>query len=280
MQPIINEQKIPPNKEVKKTPTKRKRKRNNITKSKNEPINNNEMALLMQPLENKKGFKNYMKHLWESSHYPIRKINWITFFFIIAISTFITISATNLISKHVSKDKEAFGLLAKLESLKQSHDYYTSMATKDEMLYSWIKSFSKWRYKVGGDPRNGNGDCVGAVYDFLRMWNSNVYFENIQWIITRCESLISRGELKKRLKYDEVKTGDIIIIQLKPNSPEHVGIVYDTTNGFVRYMDVNAGVQTWGLEKFKFGTMNIYAIYEVSYSLWIGSLMKEINEIK
>ena len=244
-------------------------------------VSEKETKELIKPFQEKT--KNIFKKLWEKIHHPMKQINWMMFFIIMVIVTTVTMITTTTVIKvsNIERDKqeERFGLIAKLESLKQSHDYYTEMATKDELLVSWIKLFSNWSYKYGGDPRLDRGDCVGSVYEFLRKWESNIYFENVRSIVARAENLLARGELEKRSKISQVQTGDIIVIQLRPNRPEHVGIVYDVANSYVRYMDVNAGVKTWGLEKVKWGNARIYAIYSVSFSLWVGDLMKKINEI-
>lgn len=249
----------------------------------NEDLDHEQIAMfeLTKPFEPEHGF---FQRIWEKMHHPMHQINWMTFFFTMAVITLLTVIITiinvRIFSDERHHSEEKFGLIARLEALKQSHDYYTTMATKDEMLVSWIKLFGAWKYRMGGDPRYNNGDCVGAVYEFLKKWNSNVYFDNVQGIVSRCENLAERGELLKRTRIEQVKTGDIIIIQLEPNRPQHAGIVYDTPKGQVRYMDVNAGVMTWGLEREIWGSSRIYAVYEMSYSLWIGNLMKKINEVR
>lgn len=234
-----------------------------------------DMEALMAPYEKT---KNFLKRVWENLHHQSRQ-SWLQVFIAIVVSIIITMTLTSFfLGDHRGRNNETFGLISRLETLKQSHDYYTTMATRDEMLVSWIKLFSRWEYRLGGDPRYNAGDCVGAVYEFLKKWDSNVHFENVKGIVQRVENLAARGEIAKRTSPGTVKHGDLIIIQMTRNQPEHVGIVYDVTNGMVRYMDVNAGTRTWGFEKTLWGSNQIYAIYSISYSFWIGPIMQQIND--
>lgn len=236
-----------------------------------------DMEALMAPIDKA---TNFFKRVWENLHHQSRQ-SWMQVMIAVIASILITMTLTSIFMGDSSRrGSETFGLIARLETLKQTHDYYTTMATKDEMLVSWIKLFSRWEYRLGGDPRYNAGDCVGAVYEFLKKWDSNVYFENVKGIVSRVENLAARGEIAKRNSPDSIKHGDLIVIQMTRNQPEHVAIVYDVANGYVRYMDVNAGSRTWGFEKTKWGSDQIYGIWEMSYSFWIGPIMQQINERK
>jgi hypothetical protein len=263
--------------------TKRKYKRNKVVDA---PVSEKELNKLLEkedimkswPVRIQLKIRLWLRKFWSNVHHPIKQ-NWFTLFFIIAFTMMSTMIITKVFFPSRSNQQE-FGMLAKLETLKQSHDYYTSMATKDEMLMSWVKLFSNWRYSVGGDPRYNNGDCVGAVHEFFKQWNSNITFEDIDAIIRRGKSLEDRGEMKRRTAIADVHNGDLIIFDFGNHTPKHVGVVYDQVNGLVRYMDVNGYTLTWGLERVRFGDKSIHAIYEVSYSFWIGNLMQEINKKK
>lgn len=250
----------------------------NEKKDLNKPINKEELTQLIAPLEKKiKGIKGVWQKLKELVTTPIYKITWFTFIILLTFVFILTLTVTWNISNNRFTPTSSYGLLAKLDDLKQSHTYYTTMATKDELLISWIKSFSNWKYSSGGDPRYDKGDCIGAVYTFLRNWNSNIYFENVPLTAQRCENLLNRGEIDKRKTLNEVKTGDLVILQTM-GKPDHVGIVYDVANGYIRYMDVNVLVQTWDLSRRRLDDKSIYGIYSVSYSFWLGDLMQQINK--
>jgi hypothetical protein len=211
------------------------------------------------------------------SPHPIK--NWII---VIVIVMAIVVPMILLISNSTQHAQltQQYGMFAKLRELKQTHDYYSSMATKDELLISWVKMFSNWRYKQGGDPRYNTGDCVGAVHQFLQKWESVVAFEDVNGIIQRCKNLEERGEILKRTNPLAIKHGDLIIFNFGVDIPKHVGIVYDYTNGWVRYMDVNAVTGTWGFEKVKWGTPSIHAVYNVSFALWIGDTVRNLSSSK
>lgn len=219
------------------------------------------------------------KKIWEKLTLPLTNINKLVMITIIIFSIASAIITTTLILRIDGVKREKFGILQRLETLKQTHTYYTKFATKNELLNKWVWHFGDWNYSRGGDPRYERGDCVGAVYKFLRGWNSNVEFENVDSIVKRAKNLAARGELDIRKNIKDIQSGDIIILQVKKNYPSHIGIVYDTPNKYVRYLDVNAQVGTWGLGKHKWGAMNIHMIFGVSYSFWCGNLIKEINKL-
>lgn len=247
-------------------------------KAKSKPINKKELEALTASMKSTNKIKAFFDNLYETLTTPINKITWASFTFLLVL----VFSFTFVITWNVSSDfnmtpTNEQGLMYRLDNLKQSHTYYTTMATKDELLIAWIKSFSSWNYSLGGDPRLSRGDCTGAVFTFLRQWNSNVHFENVNATARRAENLVTRGEMQKRSSINDIETGDLIILKVG-DVPDHIGIVYDTPNGFVRYMDVNALVQGWDLPKRRFDDKVIYGIYSMSYSFWLGDLMKQVNE--
>lgn len=251
-----------------------------LSGSDQDPKDKTSMALkkLTEPFKE----KWYIK-LWENLTTQLTGINKlgiiISFVVAIGITAVITMFIIPKGFEQTKMEDAKFGILQRLEGLKQSHNYYTKMATKDELLVSWIKQFSEWTYKLGGDTRNNSGDCSGAVFQFLRSWGANVNFGDVKSIVSLAENLAARGELKIRKNISEVRSGDIIVTQQSSSNPIHVGIIYDTANGYVRYIDVNSIVQGMGFEKQKFDSAGIYAIYEVSYSMWVGDLMQKINNM-
>lgn len=231
----------------------------------------------------KKTTKKKMKLIWKYLNGQASNISRLglilSFVFAMTTTGIVTISVIPDKIIETKKADEKFGLLQRLKSLKESHNYYVKMATKNELIVSWIKQFGNWRYVSGGDPRYNTGDCIGAAHKFLRSWGANVAFENVKKTVGRINNLVSRGEQKKRKNRRQIKTGDIIIIR-SSRGPSHIGIIYDvTTTGYIRYMDVNSMMKTWGLQYHKWKDWSIYGIYEISYSFWVGNLMVKINRL-
>lgn len=173
--------------------------------------------------------------------------------------------------------EDNFGMVKRMQQLKKSHQYYTQTASKDELLMSWVHNFSNWKYVTNGDPKYGRADCVGAVYYHFQKWESNIKLENVKWLVRRIKNLEERKEIKIRKKITQVKPGDIIIIQVQRGKPSHLGIVYETANGHVRYMDMNGRYLKWGLRDYKWGDWKIYLIAEVSFPLWIGDIIRTFD---
>lgn len=216
--------------------------------------------------------------LWQLAHYPT-KFNWLSFLTVVVLAIGLTVTVMSWRVQHTRESGvgyEQFGIMGQLEQLKKSHEYYNKVATKEERLMKWVMEFSNWSYRVDGDPKKHEGDCVGAVYHYFSKWGANFQLENIPWLITRTQNLASRGELKIRKGINEVKSGDIVILKLS-ESNQHLGVVYTTQGNWVQYMDMNVATNM-GVEKIQWGNPWIVSIVEVSYSLWIGNLMTELNK--
>lgn len=223
-------------------------------------------------------FVRLTQKIWQIAHYPIKKLNWFSFITILIMVASITFGFMNYKASHTRESGvgyEQFGIMNQLEQLKKSHEYYTKVATKEERLMRWVMEFSNWKYQTDGDPKKHAGDCVGAVYHYFQKWGSNFQLENIPWLITRTQNLASRGELKIRKNIGEICSGDLIILKIN-NSNQHLGIVYTVQGSWVQYMDMNVATNM-GLEKIQWGSPWITSVCEISYSLWIGNLMVELN---
>lgn len=217
--------------------------------------------------------------LWQITH-PSTKINWVL---LVAVVIFATgagaISVTLLRPSILREDivnEDKFGLLAQVKELKVKHSYYTKVATKDERLVKWVIMFSDWDYEQPGNPKFKKIDCSGAVYLYLQAWGSNLHLDSTKTFVTRANNLADRGELSVRKNSSEVRSGDIILIG--DDAPSHMGIVYDVKNDYIQYMDVNGLVKGMGLERKKWGDGSIVGIYEISYALWVGDLLRELNK--
>ena len=225
-------------------------------------------------------FFKITSRLWQMAHYPMKKMNWISFFAVIAIIIGVTAFAINWSASRKRESGvgfEQFSVMSQLEQLKKTHEYYTKVATKEERLMRWVMAFSKWKYQLNGDPKYQQGDCVGAVYYYFQKWGSNFQLENVPWLISRTQNLANRGELKIRKCINDVHSGDIIILIISSEN-KHVGVVYDTVGPYVLYMDMNVATNMGLTTPITWGNGQIQSICEVSYSLWIGDLMAELNK--
>lgn len=222
--------------------------------------------------------KEWFGKIWETIHSPMKTFTWFsfsTFLIVIILGTFMVtklVSYTYLPTNY----NEQFNKIEKISQLKKTYETFRA-ATKEEILVSWIDLFSNSDYVPNGDPKYNKYDCVGALNAVFKYWGANTPIENVATIVKRCDNLAERGGLNIRNSYGDVQPKDIIIIQTKKNDPSHVGMVWNTNNGYVQYVDVNAKVQTIGFNEFKFGDWHIYKIYEVSYSLWVGDLLKNLQ---
>jgi len=222
--------------------------------------------------------KEFFGKVWETIHSPIKTFTWFSFTMLLCVIIVGTVMVTKLISYsyNPSNYNVQFNNIEKISQLKKTYEVFRS-ATKEEILVSWIDLFSNSDYSPNGDPKYNKYDCVGALNAVFNYWGANIPIENVATIVKRCNNLAERGELHIRTSYSNVQPKDIIVIQTKKNDPSHVGMVWNTNNGYIQYVDVNAKVQTIGFNDFKFGDWHIYKIYEVSYSLWVGDLLKNLR---
>jgi len=244
-----------------------------------------------KPEKGKKKKKKKIKSPWKLFkrffNKRIRKVDWtpvaVVVFIVIlttCVSTLLSTLATTAIIKNQEKIEDIFlpikernfSLAEKFNQLKESHNYYTNIATKDELLSIWVKNFSEIAIKE-------IKTSIDAIKKFFRKMNSNCQPNSVRDFIKTAQSLAERGELEIRRSSNKVKSGDLIIIQNKKNNPSHIGIVYDVKNEYIQYMDVNGKVNGWGMNAYKWGDWHIYNVYEVSISLWLGDMMRKLNEV-
>ncbi len=249
-------------------------------KQKEEDISHvEEQKALLKSLKPSKWFRK----IWEFIHSPMKTFSWFSFIGIVSIVLMISSLVVYKISvDSVSKITDyntQFNKIEQVKDLRKTYERFKN-ATKEEILVSWVDLFSNSDYQTNGDPKYNRYDCVGALNAIFNYWYANVPIENVASIVRRCENLAERGSLSIRKSYRDVEPKDIIIIQTKKNDPSHVGMVWNKNNGYIQYVDVNAKVQTIGFNEYKFGDWHIYAIYEVSYQLWIGDLLKTLNDIQ
>ena len=193
---------------------------------------------------------------------------------VIVISIALTKTVTE--TKYQTAHKKFDGSVQKqLEELKRTHERYIKM-TKEELLFKWVEMFSNSIYEKDGNPRYNKYDCISAVINYLNRMGGNLPTENIEEISQRADRLSQLGQLQIRRNYNEVKIGDIVI--LNPyNGSRHCSIVYNVTNGQIITLDVNS-VTAMGFGSYAWNGGRIQKIFAVSYSLWSGNALQEMNK--
>lgn len=235
---------------------------------------------------NKTKFRKFIEWVsiksWQLMHTPLH-INWLSLVAIITIISAIVVVVMVLTRPMNSGDafiqEKKFSITNRVEELKSSHNYFTKVATKNEKLVKWIIMFHDFTWENNGDPKYKRIDCVGSTYWYFQKWGSNFHLETIEEFVRRVKNLSERREVEIRKSPQSVQPGDIIIIQVN-GQLKHIGVVYDVKNNQVQYMDVNAGTMGMGLERKPWGDGNIHSIVEMSFSLWCGNLMEDLNKLK
>jgi hypothetical protein len=217
--------------------------------------------------------------LWQAAHYPIKNMSWMFFASVLLCAIGVTVGAMSFRTRgnDSSLSSEKYSTVSRISELKRTYDYFYKVASPIEKRVRWETMFSGWRYKLNGDPKYKEADCVGAVYLYYQKWGANFQLESVPWLIARVKNLSERNLVRIRKSTNEVVSGDLIILKISEEN-QHVGVVLDTPNGYVRYMDVNVGTMTEGLEKIKWGDPAIVYVAEMSFQLWIGDLMQELNK--
>lgn len=211
----------------------------------------------------------------------------VIYFFVIMLGIIISTASTTFILERIVTSNENDSVILpkkfrtsiqhKINELKNSHNYYIKVATKEEFIVRWIWMFSNAKYKNDGNPKYGEYDCISAVVYYLWSWGSNIKLENIPSLNNRAELLSKLNQLDIRSSAKEVKPGDIVVFNpLK--GIWHCGVVWNITDkGDVQYMDVN-GRTGIGFGRYNFGNERIHKIYGVSYSLWVGDYLERLNK--
>lgn len=196
---------------------------------------------------------------------------------IIVISCLVSIKIYTYQPKEITQPikSEDFSDAEIFKKLQDSHKDYLNLSKKQRVI-TWIVKFSNVSYKLDGNPKYDQYDCVGAFAYYLWGFGSNVKHEPVNKVATRLNNLVTNGTCKQRKSYKEVDAGDIVVIQVQKNRPSHIGIVYGKMNNYLQIMDVS--VKTMGMDIYDkpFNDEMIYGVFEMSFSFWIGDLLKEM----
>ncbi len=170
---------------------------------------------------------------------------------------------------------EDFSDAETFKKLQESHKAYISLSKKQRLI-AWIVKFSNVTYQLDGNPKYDQYDCVGSVSYYLWGFGSNTRHETVTSMVKRFENLVATGSCKKRKSINDVMPGDIVVIQTERNKPSHVGIIYEVRNNLMQIMDVSVKANGMDIYDKTFNDDMIFAVYEVSFSFWIGDLLKQI----
>lgn len=187
------------------------------------------------------------------------------------------IMAMSIPSFEVDKKLASMSFQGKINYLQQTHLYYSTEMTKEELAAVWDSLFSNAVYESGGSGTRNNYDCISSVRTCLKALGSNIIFKSIPHMVREYNTMASVGYLKTRKAYQEIRHGDLIIfnpVQYDDREFWHIALVYKTQGGWVEYLDMNAQYGS-GRRVVKYGDRKINMIVPVSFALWIGELMTE-----
>lgn len=211
--------------------------------------------------------------------HPIALFTWKFFMtiIVIVISCLVSIKMYTYQPSEVIKPITSEGLsdIETFKRLQESHKDYLSLSKK-QRLVKWVVKFSDATYKLDGNQKYKEYDCVGAFSYYLWGLGSNVQHEQVTKVTKRLAGLVENGSCKQRKNINQVKEGDIVIIQTKKNSPSHIGIIYGMSNKYLQICDVSAKTMGMDIYTKSFNDDMIYGVYEMSFSFWIGDLLKEM----
>lgn len=223
-------------------------------------------------------FLNVPAIIWRLIHYPIKNFSWLSLLMVIAIvggiATMVTFYRMKPTAQIAELDYKKYDKTQRLTELRASYDAFRNASALQHHI-RWMVTFNGWKYKLDGDPKKKEGDCVGVMYHYLvSVWGANIPLESVGWLEKRCHNLMERGHLKERKDLASIRTSDIIIFNVSPSN-QHVGLVLEVQNGWILYCDMGVKYQTAGIDSVRLGEMGT-RVYELSFPLWIGDLLAEL----
>lgn len=184
---------------------------------------------------------------------------------LLGMMAIISPSKTELV---VQRRSEA--LIAKERQLKELEISYLAFQAMHwlDVHDMFLRNLHDKRYKLGGNARNNEFDCSGAIEWVLRLLGANLspmrtadFYKALQ---------ASKAPLRQSLW--SVKSKDIIVMKVK--GQDHLAWVERIKNRSIYYMDMNITGMSHG-QAIKFGDKRIVAIYGINFDFWIGDLFKK-----
>jgi len=173
-----------------------------------------------------------------------------------------------------SSPPEAMSILERQAYYNESFKDY-SQATGEQLLWTWIRLFKDCTYQQNGDYKYKQVDCTGAVNRFFQEYKANLTLENVASLNQRIQNLSKLGLVHKRRRYKDVRPGDLILMNF--GKTNHIGVVYKCSRSIIQYMDLNLRTNGWGLSRMNWKNKKITTIAKMSYTLWVGDLIKNVG---
>jgi hypothetical protein len=135
----------------------------------------------------------------------------------------------------------------------------------------WNQKFHDATYKLNGDAKYNQYDCVSSIYWLLRDLKSNFTLLDVNSLLDE----LNRKSFRRK-NYSEIQIKDLVIICI--GNSWHVGIIEEKKgNGLISYIDVNVGNNGAGYKQVPYNSNIIVGIYPITFTIWIGDLLKNIK---
>ena len=160
----------------------------------------------------------------------------------------------------------------KLQKARLAYKHFRDM-DKRALQISFFDIAGEWTYQRGGSNQYKMGDCVGAVDAVFSHYGSFLPREDVGQRLRRLERLRTIGATFKcygAYGITAPKMGDMIFIQTSPGDPSHEAIVYDISNGYIRYLEMGGVALTANLTTIPLGDARIHSIYSLTIEVWLG----------
>jgi hypothetical protein len=199
------------------------------------------------------------------------KMTFIIMILLIPVLLVILLTSLKPKTKYVVRKDENICMSTKdkLNEAFESYKYYTEKITEEELAVKWLKMFSQYTYKMGGDPKFNQLDCIGSVWFFLKslgyqgpMVDVNGFYEQLE------------RQSKKINNFLSVRHTHIIVFQ-PINGIPHIGIIYkkSTNYGYVQYMEMTGVTGNFDFNRIRIDDPRIKGIYQISFDQWKGSIL-------
>jgi hypothetical protein len=158
--------------------------------------------------------------------------------------------------------------------LRDNYNYFTEEVTKEELMSTWVELYADATYRLDGNPRYNQFDCISAVINCLNnRFGANFSNENVEDLDKRIDTLVSLGLITLKTKYNHIEIKDLIIFASRDGW--HCAIVCDKNKGLIQYIDINGHLGRMGIPDVAWDSRAIRKIVKISFPLWIGDLLEK-----
>jgi len=158
----------------------------------------------------------------------------------------------------------------KIAKMRRDWEYYTQRLKKEELEVYWYNTFKDVTYRRGGSAAKfKTADCSDASYHLLRKFGYPGLMHSVK-DTRKLATQLARVGLVKFRHPSRAQCGDLILFKRNRNGIPHMGIVTQTRNRYVMYVDVNAmvgmSIRSW----VSFNDRRIDKIIPVSWDFWMA----------